>query len=331
MELVGYPGNGIIAVVLGATVWTYGHWRADHKAKQLAYAILLSQMSVGVLTLLLKYSFQLPRPFGFGYGFPSGDTATAFALAAAAGTAYPVTAPMLHFFALLAALSRLYVRAHYVWDVIGGALLGAACGYWSARKSIPRPKGWRPSYAWMSAWIPGATLALVGLSFFWLLEQAIARHKVDVSAAAVASTQLARVDFGTPSAQPRLLGGWSPNRIWPVENIPFNWVEGLRASISLTLGQRRDARMIVRVQPYRAQGFLCERARVTINGILLSDFFFEQGWHNYLLEVPHDLLSLGDNRIDFAFAYVNQANWRGMNPGRKPLSVAFHTLYLSAN
>jgi hypothetical protein len=47
-----------------------------------------------------------------------------------------------------------------------------------------------------------------------------------------------------------------PNRIWPVENIPFNWVEGLRASISLTLGEWRDARMIVRVQPYRAQGFL---------------------------------------------------------------------------
>ena len=54
MELVGYPGNGIIAVALGVTVWTYGYWRADHKAKQLAYAILISQMSVGVLSLLIE-------------------------------------------------------------------------------------------------------------------------------------------------------------------------------------------------------------------------------------------------------------------------------------
>ena len=183
----------------------------------------------------------------------------------------------------------------------------------------------------MSAWTPGTILALVGLSFFWLLEQEIVRHKADVSAAAVAPSQLARVDFGTPSAQPAYSGGWSPNRIWPVEKIPFNWVEGLRASISLTVGQRRDARMIVRVQPYRAQGFLCERARVTINGILLSEFFLEQGWHNYQLKVPHDLLSPGDNRIDFAFAYINQANWRGMNPEGKALSVAFHNLHLSAD
>ena len=48
MELVGYPGNGMIAAALGATVWTYGYWRADHKAKQLAYAILLSQTVVGI-------------------------------------------------------------------------------------------------------------------------------------------------------------------------------------------------------------------------------------------------------------------------------------------
>ena len=66
MELAGYPGNGMIAAALGATVWTYGYWRADHKAKQWPTRSCFHRRS-------LEYSFQLPRPFGFGYGFPSGD------------------------------------------------------------------------------------------------------------------------------------------------------------------------------------------------------------------------------------------------------------------
>ncbi|MGH7852849.1 MAG: phosphatase PAP2 family protein [Candidatus Binatia bacterium] len=331
MDLAGYPGKGIFAALLGVAVWGYGYYRADLRAKRLGYAILLSLSIVAALTMLLKFGLQLPRPTPrSGYGFPSGDSATAFSVAAAAGAAYPMAAPTLYSIAFVTALARLYFRAHFVWDVVGGALLGSACGYWSARKLIPLRERWRRSALWLVAWIPGAALALVALSFFWLLEQEIARHKVSHSSPPVRTTEALRVDFGTPSAQAHLLTGWTSSRIWPAKGIAFNWVEGLQASISLKLPEPRDLRMIIRAYPYRPQGFVCQRAFVTVNGALSGRFFFEQDWQSYTLKVPRDLLRPADNRIDFAFAYADNTNWHGVNPERKALSIAFQTLRLVA-
>ena len=105
----------------------------------------------------------------------------------------------------------------------------------------------------------------------------------------------------------------------------LNWVEGLRASVQLDIAAPRDSRMRVRVYPYRPRGFLCRRADVTING---ASLFLEQDWQSYELKIPERLLRAGDNRIDFAFAYSDRANWHGVNREQKPLSVAFHKIQL---
>ncbi len=318
-------------MLLGVALWSYGYHRADAKAKRLAYAILIALTAVSVLTVSLKYGLQLPRPTPrSGYGFPSGDSATAFAVAAAAGVAYPMAAPALYFIALVTALARLYFRAHFVWDILGGALLGSACGYVSARKLIPQREGWRQSTLWLAAWIPGAALGLVALSFFWLLEREISRHKVSHSSPPITTNEVLRLDFGTSSAQAHLLKGWTSNRIWPAQGIGFNWVDGLQSSIGLKLAEPRDLRMIIRAYPYRPKGFVCQRAVVTINGAPSGRIFFEQDWQSYALKVPQALLRRADNRVDFVFAYSDNTNWHGVNPERQALSVAFQTLQLIA-
>lgn len=133
---------------------------------------------------------------------------------------------------------------------------------------------------------------------------------------------------GTAAARANLLSGWTPNKIWPAERIPFNSVEGLHASVQLDIAAPHDSRMRVRAYPYRPRGFLCQRADVTINGASLGRLFLEQDWQSYELKIPERLLRAGDNRIDFAFAYSDRANWHSVNREQKPLSVAFHKIQL---
>lgn len=58
--------------------------------------------------------------------FPSGHTATAFSLAAAVALMWPRWRIPAFGFALLVALSRIAITAHYVSDTLGGALIGVA-------------------------------------------------------------------------------------------------------------------------------------------------------------------------------------------------------------
>jgi hypothetical protein len=329
MDLFGYPGRGEFAALIGTAVWLYGYARANRTAKQLGYAILIALALVAVVTFALKLSLQLPRPTPrSGYGFPSGDSATAFAIAAAAGGAYPAGAPLFYLLATLTAIARLYFRAHFVWDVIGGALIGTLCGYGAARKLITA-RGARPrSPAWLGAWLPSAALAAASLGFFWLLEQEIARHKIGELLNAPA---LATVEFGNPSTPPNLRAGWTTDRVWPSEGIPFNWVDGLEASVTLEIPAAQDARLLLHAYPYRPRGFLCQRAEVAINGSFAGRIFFEQDWQRYALAIPSRLLQAGANRIDFTFVYADRSNWHGMNREGKALSVAFHKLQLSAH
>jgi membrane-associated phospholipid phosphatase len=63
---------------------------------------------------------------------PSGHTTTAFATLVAVGMLFPRARPMLWSFALLIAVSRIAVSAHFVSDVIAGAAVGAL-GAWCVR------------------------------------------------------------------------------------------------------------------------------------------------------------------------------------------------------
>lgn len=59
------------------------------------------------------------------FSFPSGHTITAFAVAVALGSFYPALLPLLLFFALSIAASRILLGMHFLSDVLAGALIGA--------------------------------------------------------------------------------------------------------------------------------------------------------------------------------------------------------------
>jgi undecaprenyl-diphosphatase len=59
-------------------------------------------------------------------GMPSGHATTAFAVLVAFGTLWPRARTILLIYAVLIAISRVVVTAHYPTDVLAGALVGAA-------------------------------------------------------------------------------------------------------------------------------------------------------------------------------------------------------------
>lgn len=65
-------------------------------------------------------------------GFPSGHATTAFAALVAAGAIAPQARALLWIYAVMIAVSRVAVQAHYPSDVIGAAIVGAA-GAWLVR------------------------------------------------------------------------------------------------------------------------------------------------------------------------------------------------------
>ncbi len=64
-----------------------------------------------------------------GTSFPSAHTAAAFAAAWVLAELFPAGRALFWTLAVLVALARVYVGAHYPLDVIGGALLGVAIGW----------------------------------------------------------------------------------------------------------------------------------------------------------------------------------------------------------
>jgi undecaprenyl-diphosphatase len=63
--------------------------------------------------------------------FPSGHAASAFAGALAAGRMFPLAQPVFWPLAALIAFSRVYVGVHWPSDVIAGAIIGLACGWFA--------------------------------------------------------------------------------------------------------------------------------------------------------------------------------------------------------
>jgi len=116
----------------------------QHKVFKKFLVVLIVGTSGGLAASLFKSLIKHPRPYTFFYddiaagkvvmhnlfntyvsnSFPSGHAALAFATVVALNTVYKGKLPFLYLFAVLIAVSRIYVGAHFPSDVLGGALVG---------------------------------------------------------------------------------------------------------------------------------------------------------------------------------------------------------------
>jgi len=92
-----------------------------------------SFLTAGSTTLLLKAITHCKRPTGNHYdSFPSGHTAVAFASARVFSHYYPENRAIYYILAVGVAVARVQSKAHYVRDVIGGAIVG----YWGGEMAL---------------------------------------------------------------------------------------------------------------------------------------------------------------------------------------------------
>jgi undecaprenyl-diphosphatase len=131
-------GDGIFALSLCAFLFY-------RKQKKLALLILVSYLSSGLVTQVLKNLIYAPRPriyfeasqylfhldnFGNSGGgsssFPSGHTTSAFALATVLAVHFRKNYLSIIFFiaAALVGYSRIYLAQHFLADVVTGACIG---------------------------------------------------------------------------------------------------------------------------------------------------------------------------------------------------------------
>jgi membrane-associated phospholipid phosphatase len=119
-------------------------WKNEQWSAKILYLILCIALS-GILNTGIKWLTGRNRPinliedglFGFDFfrirylyettSFPSGHTVTAFALATAVSFLYPRLRVPAFFIAAAIGLSRVVLTAHYLSDVIAGAVVGVIC------------------------------------------------------------------------------------------------------------------------------------------------------------------------------------------------------------
>ncbi len=78
------------------------------------------------------------------FSFPSGHTTSAFAAACALAWFYPKAGAAALFFAVLMALSRMYLFVHFPSDILAGAAVGALCAFVAVklvRRAMPAAAG----------------------------------------------------------------------------------------------------------------------------------------------------------------------------------------------
>jgi len=120
-----------------AVLWFWPGGRAERDRRQwgVIVAVAAGVVALGV-NQVISHLWDRPRPFVAHHvtmllphaadaSFPSDHTAFAFAIAVALVFASRRVGLVALLFAALIALSRVYVGAHYVTDVLAGALIGS--------------------------------------------------------------------------------------------------------------------------------------------------------------------------------------------------------------
>ncbi len=145
--LAKYCGNGFYqasAVVLAALLAWRHKWDTMSTCMFLALAaIMVSGIAANVMKLIVgrarpgeNLSNWYTSPFSAGndfHSFPSGHTATSFALAYVLSSVYPRFTPFWYTGAFMVGVGRVVGESHFPSDVMGGALLGIASGWFVVR------------------------------------------------------------------------------------------------------------------------------------------------------------------------------------------------------
>lgn len=124
--------SAILAIILVIAFWK--------KNEELWLPVLFSSLALGAVTVIgLQHLFSRPRPEDiklvgvamqlWRYSFPSGHTAVAFSVVPILLKVLPKYKILWFGFPTIVAISRVYMGAHYVSDVIFGALLGYSIGF----------------------------------------------------------------------------------------------------------------------------------------------------------------------------------------------------------
>ncbi len=154
MENVTYYGQGWSLALVCALLAILGSILGREKWSHTGIIGLYSLLCSGLAVQLVKHVVGRARPriadtpfifHGFSLtagmtgfdAFPSGHAISTFALAVVLGRAFP--RPRLFFFALasLISFSRLSVEAHFLSDVVAGAIFGILIGYYLLQNATP--------------------------------------------------------------------------------------------------------------------------------------------------------------------------------------------------
>jgi membrane-associated phospholipid phosphatase len=150
MHILTWLGLGSVLSVVAIVLFGIG-WRwSEKKFKQAGALGLISLAISGVVVQVVKHLTGRPRPkltdqgivewgpsFQSGHdSFPSGHAFSAFALAAVLSSFFPKGRWVWYSLAVLVAVTRVYINAHFASDVFVGAFLGILTGIWASRLKL---------------------------------------------------------------------------------------------------------------------------------------------------------------------------------------------------
>jgi hypothetical protein len=327
MAALGYFGRAGIASSVAASLIGYGYFYDNPRSRKAGIALVLALLASAAVTELVRYTVQLPRPKqSSGYGFPSGHTSAAFSLAAVLGMAFPQAGPLFYLVALFTGISRLYFRAHYLVDVLGGALIGVSVSIPIAKKLITPSRQANITFLGSLGWLTVLLFGAGAGGFFYATEQNIATHKLTFDDLAGARSALVTIDFGNSQARAALGAGWAEDESWEDGNRTLVWATGVASELKLDLPSAQEYFFRLNVFPYAPKGLTCQRIAVKINDTSVAKLFLEKGWHWYGFEVPKTAIRPGLNRVALVYAYAQRPITRGTHADARPLSVAFDRL-----
>jgi undecaprenyl-diphosphatase len=150
MHILTWLGVGWVLAVLAAVLLGIGYLRGNLKLRKAAVLSLIALLVSGLAVQTIKHLIGRPRPrladqgiVGWGSSFqsghdsfPSGHALSSFAMAAVLSSFYPGGQWIWYSLAVLVAITRIYIDAHFASDVFVGAVLGVLIGIWASRLKL---------------------------------------------------------------------------------------------------------------------------------------------------------------------------------------------------